>query len=98
MNGWFGIINFSAKGKIDNPDPAIHKKIEYLENLRDQVVKRFQQGLSPEEIRRKLLGRGDRFRFLTGGQISKQNLINAFFRNSPSPPEGKALTNLNHLR
>jgi glyoxylase-like metal-dependent hydrolase (beta-lactamase superfamily II) len=77
----------SFSGKVDHPEPAIHKKIEYLENLRDQVEKRFQQGLSPEEIRRKLLGRGDRFRFLTGGQISKQNLINAFLRNSPSPHE-----------
>jgi hypothetical protein len=77
----------SFSGKVDHPEPAIHKKIEYLENLRDQVEKRFQQGLSPQEIRRKLLGRGDRFRFLTGGQISKQNLINAFLRNSPSPHE-----------
>jgi hypothetical protein len=57
-----------------------------------QVEKGFQQGLSPEQIRRKLLGRGDRFRFLTRGQISKQNLINAFLRGSPSSPGGKALT------
>ncbi|MGZ3590038.1 MAG: hypothetical protein ACXU99_05205 [Thermodesulfobacteriota bacterium] len=83
----------SFSGKVDYPEPAIYKKIEYLENLRDQVEKRFQQGLSPEQIRPKLLGRGDRFRFLTGGQISKQNLINAFFRNSLSPLGRKALTN-----
>jgi ribonuclease/clavin/mitogillin len=83
----------SFSGKVDHSEPAIYKKIEYLEDLRDQVEKRFQQGLSPEQIRRKLSGRGDRFRFLTAGQISKQNLINAFLRNFPSPPEGKALTN-----
>jgi len=47
----------SFSGKVDHPETAIYQKIEYLENLRDQVEKRFQQGLSPEQIRRKLLGR-----------------------------------------
>jgi glyoxylase-like metal-dependent hydrolase (beta-lactamase superfamily II) len=75
----------SFSGKVDNPEAAIHKKIDYLENLKDEVEKRLQQGLSPQQIRRKLLGRGDRFRFLTGGQISKQNLINAFLKNLPCP-------------
>jgi ribonuclease/clavin/mitogillin len=83
----------SFSGKVDRPEPAIYEKIEYLENLRDQVEKGFQQGLSPEQIPRKLLGRRDRFRFLSGGQISKQNPVNAFFRKFSSPPEGKALTN-----
>jgi glyoxylase-like metal-dependent hydrolase (beta-lactamase superfamily II) len=75
-------------GEVDKPELPIHKKIAYLENIRDQVEKSFQQGLSPQEIRRRLLGRGDRFRFLTGGQISKQNLINAFLRNPSLPRKG----------
>jgi glyoxylase-like metal-dependent hydrolase (beta-lactamase superfamily II) len=78
----------SFSGEVDNPELAIHKKIDYLENIRDRVEKSFQQGLSPQEIRRRLLGRGDRFRFLTGGQISKQNLINAFLRDPPLPRKG----------
>ena len=76
----------SFSGVIDRPKEAIHKKMDYLEDLKNGIEKGLQQGLSPQEIRRKLLGNGDRFRFVTGGQISKQNLINAFLKNPPSPP------------
>ena len=70
----------SFSGVIDRPEDAIRQKMDYLENLKKGIEKGLQQGLSPQEIRRKLLGGGDRFRFVTGGQISKQNLINAFIR------------------
>jgi glyoxylase-like metal-dependent hydrolase (beta-lactamase superfamily II) len=70
----------SFSGIIDRPKEAIDQKVDYLEHLKNDVEKELQQGLSPREIRRKLLGDGDRFRFITGGQISKQNLINAFMR------------------
>jgi glyoxylase-like metal-dependent hydrolase (beta-lactamase superfamily II) len=77
----------SFSGMIDRPMDAIHQKIDYLENLKHQVEKGLRHGLSPKEIRQRLLGRGDRFRLVTSGQISKQNLINAFLRNSsPFPP------------
>ena len=72
----------SFGGVIDRPKDAIHQKIDFLENLKNETEKGLQQGLSPQEIRRKLLGEGDRYRFVTAGQISKQNLINAFLRNS----------------
>lgn len=68
-------------GVIDRPEEAIHRKIDYLENLKSGVEKGLQQGLSPQDIQRNLLGRGDRFSFITAGQISKRNLINAFLRN-----------------
>jgi hypothetical protein len=61
---------------------AIHKKIEYLENLQKGVEEGFRQGLSLREIQRRLLGRGDRMGFITAGEICKRNLINAFLRNS----------------
>jgi glyoxylase-like metal-dependent hydrolase (beta-lactamase superfamily II) len=70
----------SFSGVVDRPEEAIHRKIDYLENLRNKVEKELQQGLSPQEIRRKLLGRGDRFSLITAGQISKQNLINSFLK------------------
>jgi glyoxylase-like metal-dependent hydrolase (beta-lactamase superfamily II) len=70
----------SFSGVIDRPKEAIHQKIDYLERLKNSIEKELRQGLSPREIRRKLLGDGDRFRFVSGGQISKQNLINAFMR------------------
>jgi glyoxylase-like metal-dependent hydrolase (beta-lactamase superfamily II) len=74
----------SFNGSIDHPMDAIHKKIEYLENLQKGVEERFRQGLSPREIQRRLLGRGDRMGFITVGQISKQNLINAFIKGKRS--------------
>jgi len=76
-------------GFVDEPEEAIHRKIDYLENLKKEVEKGHQQGLSLRELQRKLLGRGDRFAFVTAGQISKKNLINAFLRNPPSPPFSK---------
>jgi glyoxylase-like metal-dependent hydrolase (beta-lactamase superfamily II) len=71
----------SFSGVFDRPEEAIHRKIDYLENLKNGVGKGLQQGLSPQDIQRNLLGRGDRFSFITAGQISKRNLINAFLRN-----------------
>jgi len=79
----------SFGGRIDRPKDAIHQKIDYLENLKYEIEKGLKQGLSPQEIRRKLLGGGDRYRLFTAGQISKQNLINAFLRNPTSPPPFK---------
>jgi len=71
----------SFSGFIDKAQEAIHRKIDYLENLKSGVEKGLQQGLSPQDIQRNLLGRGDRFSFITAGQISKKNLIDAFLRN-----------------
>ena len=71
----------SFNGLIDHPMDAIHKKIEYLENLQTGVEEGFRQGLSPREIQRKLLGRGDRMGFITAGEICKRNLIHALMRN-----------------
>ncbi|NWF93972.1 MAG: MBL fold metallo-hydrolase [Syntrophaceae bacterium] len=70
----------SFSGPINRPNQALDQKIDYLENLKDEIERGLEQGLSPQEIRRRLLGGGDRFRLVTAGQISKQNLINAFLR------------------
>jgi glyoxylase-like metal-dependent hydrolase (beta-lactamase superfamily II) len=67
-------------GPIDRPEDALQQKIEYLENLRHQVEEEIRQGLSPEQIQQKLLGGVDRYRLITGGQISKKNLIQAFLK------------------
>jgi glyoxylase-like metal-dependent hydrolase (beta-lactamase superfamily II) len=71
----------SFSGPIDKPLEAIHKKIDYLSNLQQKVEEGMDQGLSPREIQRRLLGRGDQFSLLTSGHISKQNLIRAFLKN-----------------
>jgi glyoxylase-like metal-dependent hydrolase (beta-lactamase superfamily II) len=78
----------SFSGTVDQPKEAIQKKIGYLEDLGRTIEEGIQQGISLRTIRRRLLGRGDRFRLVTAGQISKQNLINAFLRN-PTFSKGK---------
>lgn len=70
----------SFSGLIEKPAEALQNKIDFLEDLRDRVEEGVKQGLSPREIRKKLLGPGDRFRFISGGQISKKNTIQAFLR------------------
>jgi hypothetical protein len=70
----------SFSGVIENPGKAIQKKIEFLENLRQKVEEGLREGLSSQEIQKRLLGPGDRFRFITGGQISKKNTIQAFLK------------------
>jgi glyoxylase-like metal-dependent hydrolase (beta-lactamase superfamily II) len=70
----------SFSGIVDRAKETIQHKIEHLENLKNEVKKGLQRGLSTREIRRRLLGRGDQFSFLSSGHISKQNLINAFFK------------------
>lgn len=70
----------SFNGAIENPGEAIQKKIDFLENLREKVEEGLRQGLSSKEIQKRLLGPGDRFRFITGGQISKKNTIQAFLK------------------
>jgi glyoxylase-like metal-dependent hydrolase (beta-lactamase superfamily II) len=71
----------SFSGVIKNPREAIQKKIDFLENLREKVEEGLKQGLSSREIQKRLLGSGDRFSFVTSGQISKKNTIQAFLRN-----------------
>ncbi len=70
----------SFSGIVNRPEEAIHRKIEYLENLKSEVEKGFQEGVSTREIQRRLLGRGDQFSFVSSGDISKQNLIDALLR------------------
>jgi glyoxylase-like metal-dependent hydrolase (beta-lactamase superfamily II) len=70
----------SFSGLIDRPEEDIHRKIEHLENLKKEVEKGVQEGVSPRAIQRRLLGRGDQFSFISSGHISKQNLINAFLK------------------
>jgi len=74
----------SFSGVIEKPGDSLRRKIEYFEDLQHGIEKGIREGLSPWEIREKLLGRGDRYRVFTGGQISKQNLINSFLKEKRS--------------
>jgi len=70
----------SFSGFVDRPEEALHRKIERLENIKNEVERGVQAGISPRELQRRLLGRGDQFSLVTSGYISKKNLINAFLK------------------
>lgn len=58
----------------------LHKKIEYLEELKDKILEMHRQGLSPEAIRKRLFGRESLIAWLTGGDFSAINLVNGFLK------------------
>ena len=54
------------------------KKIEYLEDLGEQIHRLCKEGLSARRIRRRLLGRDPTITFLTLGHFSGQRLVQSY--------------------
>ncbi|MCP4603281.1 MAG: MBL fold metallo-hydrolase [Proteobacteria bacterium] len=67
----------SLKGYIKNGSGALGKKISFMEGLKEKVFALHGEGLSPTGIKQKILGREDTRFLLTGGNYSKQNLIDS---------------------
>jgi len=65
------------KGVVENGGKALKEKIRGMEELRDRALELRQKGLSPREIRRRLLGFEDKMYTITGGHFSKQNVIDS---------------------
>ena len=56
---------------------ALKEKLRGMEELREKALELRQKGLSPREIRRRLLGLEDKMYCITGGHFSKQNVIDS---------------------
>lgn len=70
---------FCSSGQVlENAREAIIAKIEYWETLREQVYRLHREGLEPEIIRERLLGRETSLCEPTEGVFSKINLIKSF--------------------
>jgi hypothetical protein len=65
------------KGVVEDGGKALKEKIRGMEELRDRALELHQKGLSPREIRRRLLGLEDKMYTITGGHFSKQNVIDS---------------------
>jgi glyoxylase-like metal-dependent hydrolase (beta-lactamase superfamily II) len=65
----------SFRGKIQNGNEKIQKKITYMKELKQNVLDLHEQGDSPKKIRRKLLGREDHMRYMTNNDFTKQHLV-----------------------
>lgn len=72
-----GTIYCGLKGVVEDGGKALKEKIRGKEELRDKALKLHQKGLSPREIRRRLLGLEDKTYTITGGHFSKQNVIDS---------------------
>ena len=67
----------NLKGAVENGNEALLRKIKKMEQLRDQVLKLREKGLSPQSIRQEVLGKEDARNLITGGHYSKQNTIDS---------------------
>ena len=70
-------IYCGLKGVVEDGSKALKEKIRGMEELRDRALELHQKGLSPREIRRRLLGLEDKMYAITGGHFSKQNVIDS---------------------
>ena len=72
---------FQGSGTVrDDPQEAIEKKAEYLAELGERVWRLHGQGLSPREIRDRLLGRELPIAYWTLGHFSGLNLVRSYLK------------------
>ncbi|MFQ6001349.1 MAG: MBL fold metallo-hydrolase, partial [Anaerolineae bacterium] len=70
---------FQGSGTVrDDPQKTIEKKAEYLEELGEKVRQLHGLGLSPKEIRDRLLGRELPIAYWTLGHFSGLNLVRSY--------------------
>jgi glyoxylase-like metal-dependent hydrolase (beta-lactamase superfamily II) len=65
----------SLLGLVPNGQEALRAKADFMERLRESVLDLDRQGLSPAEIRARVLGDEDERIEVTGGHYSKQNTV-----------------------
>ena len=73
----FETLFCSHRGPVARGRQALQAKLDYLVGLRQQARDLFQQGRSPGQIQRQLLGREDHVGYLTGFHFCKSHLIRA---------------------
>ncbi len=65
----------SHRGRVENGRQALANKLAYLEDLRGHVYDLWRQGVSREEIQRRLLGGEDGAGLISGRHFCKQNMV-----------------------
>lgn len=73
----FGTVFCSHRGPIARGREAIQEKLDYLQALRDDVVRLAGEGRSIDAITRELVGSEDFLTHFSRGHFSKRNLIQA---------------------
>lgn len=72
-------IYCAVSGRVENSGviSLLERKIRFMERLQENVLELKEKGMSPKEIRKKLLGNEGYLCFISNGHFSKQNLINS---------------------
>jgi ribonuclease/clavin/mitogillin len=73
----FSTLFCCLKGAVQDGKAELLGKIGYMEELLGNVMNLHTRGLSPKEIRRKLLGKEDAMFYMTGGHFAKQHVIDS---------------------
>ncbi|MBI5375194.1 MAG: MBL fold metallo-hydrolase [Candidatus Schekmanbacteria bacterium] len=74
---------FCASGKVlENPMADIKAKIDYLNDCREKILAFHKQGVQPEEIRDRVLGKEESFAKISRGYFSKINFVNDILKDS----------------
>ncbi|MFQ6617632.1 MAG: MBL fold metallo-hydrolase [Fidelibacterota bacterium] len=74
-------VLFCSSGRVVNePEKAILGKLRFLEELREKVHYLAEKGLSEIKIRDEILGKEGFFKFISGGEFSKLNLIKSLLK------------------
>lgn len=70
----------SLRGIIPGGRRALERKMEYWDNLREQVLELRRRGFRPDQIRKELLGSEGTLNFVSRGHFSKQRLIDSILK------------------
>ncbi len=76
----------SLKGIVNDGSAAIAAKIACMEDLKRQVRELADTGLSPREIRIRILGYEDAMHYLTAAHFSKQHVIDSILAGRAETP------------
>jgi glyoxylase-like metal-dependent hydrolase (beta-lactamase superfamily II) len=72
---------FCGSGKVlDNPAEMLKKKLEFYEDIQQQIETLHEKGWAPEKIRDTVLGKEGVWPLLSQGEFSKLNLVKAFLK------------------
>lgn len=77
---------FPGSGTVrDKAREVLADKVAYLEGLGEEVLALYERGVSPERIRKRLLGREGSICLITLGHFSGRQLIRAYLRERRRP-------------
>lgn len=68
------------KGIVENGRAALQRKIDFMENLKGEVLQLHERGLPQKKIARNLMGREGAMFYITGGHYAKAAAVCSIFK------------------